>query len=52
MNENTPTISPHQSLVLAGDVLELGAQWSIAVNEWDSFERYMAQLKVYYFDFQ
>lgn len=35
-----------------GDILELGAQWSIAVKDIPAFERYMAQLKCYYFDYQ
>ena len=35
---------------MLGDVLELGAQWSVAVGEFEAFERYMAQLKMYYFD--
>eukprot|EP00730_Choanoeca_flexa_P012858 TRINITY_DN4689_c0_g1_i2.p1 TRINITY_DN4689_c0_g1~~TRINITY_DN4689_c0_g1_i2.p1 ORF type:complete len:255 (+),score=64.79 TRINITY_DN4689_c0_g1_i2:114-878(+) len=36
--------------LLSRNVLELGAQWSVAVGEFDGFERYMAQLKAYYFD--
>jgi hypothetical protein len=35
-----------------GEVLELGALWSIEVQELESFERYIAQLKVYYFDYR
>lgn len=43
--------------VLARSVLELGAQWSIKHNEeveekMASFERYLAQLKAYYFDYR
>lgn len=38
-------------LILARDILELGAQWSILNKDIPSFERYMAQLKCYYFDF-
>jgi len=37
---------------LARDVLEIGAQCSIAVCDIPSFERYMSQLKTFYFDFQ
>jgi len=36
----------------AGDILEIGAQWSIAVKDIPSFERYMAQLKCYYLDYR
>ena len=36
----------------AGETLELGAQWSIKKGDVEAFERYMAQLKVYYFDFR
>jgi len=40
-----------QELIVARDVLEIGAHWSIAVKDIPSFERYMAQLKCYYFDY-
>ena len=36
----------------AGDILEIGAQWSILKKDIPSFERYMAQLKCYYFDYK
>jgi 26S proteasome regulatory subunit N12 len=39
-----------QELLLGRDVLELGVQWSARVGDVQSFERYMAQLKTYYFD--
>uniref|UniRef100_A0A4W3HJT6 26S proteasome non-ATPase regulatory subunit 8 n=1 Tax=Callorhinchus milii TaxID=7868 RepID=A0A4W3HJT6_CALMI len=41
-----------RQLILARDVLEIGAQWSILKKEIPSFERYMAQLKCYYFDYK
>ncbi|XP_053577599.1 26S proteasome non-ATPase regulatory subunit 8 [Bombina bombina] len=41
-----------QQLILARDVLEIGAQWSILKKDIPSFERYMAQLKCYYFDYK
>ncbi|KAJ3658650.1 hypothetical protein Zmor_010377 [Zophobas morio] len=41
-----------QELLLARDVLEIGVQWSIASNNIPAFERYMAQLKCYYFDYK
>lgn len=40
-----------QDLVIARDVLEIGAQWSIAKKDIPSFARYMSQLKCYYFDY-
>jgi len=40
-----------QELVLARDVLEIGVQWSILKKDIPSFERYMSQLKCYYFDY-
>ncbi|XP_022911337.1 26S proteasome non-ATPase regulatory subunit 8-like [Onthophagus taurus] len=40
-----------QELLLARDILEIGVQWSIEAKDIPSFERYMAQLKCYYFDY-
>jgi 26S proteasome regulatory subunit N12 len=39
-------------LFFVGDVLEIGAQWAIAKKDIQAFERYMAQLKTYYFDYK
>ena len=39
-------------LLPTGDILEIGAQWSILRKDIPSFERYMAQLKCYYFDYK
>lgn len=39
------------SLVHSRDVLEIGAFFSIETQKIDSFERYLSQLKVYYFDY-
>eukprot|EP00123_Amoebidium_parasiticum_P019446 comp25645_c0_seq1/m.47016 comp25645_c0_seq1/g.47016 ORF comp25645_c0_seq1/g.47016 comp25645_c0_seq1/m.47016 type:complete len:265 (-) comp25645_c0_seq1:26-820(-) len=39
-----------EEVLLARDVLEIGALWSIKTEDVPSFERYMAQLKNYYFD--
>ncbi|XP_071873230.1 regulatory particle non-ATPase 12 [Bombus fervidus] len=39
-------------LLIARDILEIGAQWSIVTEDIPSFERYMAQLKCYYFDYK
>ncbi|KAJ8256634.1 hypothetical protein COCON_G00187860 [Conger conger] len=41
-----------QQLILARDVLEIGALCGILKKEIPSFERYMAQLKCYYFDYK
>lgn len=41
-----------KELLLARDILELGAQWSIKNQNIPAFERYMAQLKCYYLDYQ
>lgn len=41
-----------QELLLARDILEVGAQWAIASKDIESFERYMAQLKCYYLDYK
>ncbi len=38
--------------LFVGDVLEIGALWSILKKDIPSFERYMAQLKCYYFDYK
>ncbi|XP_076169060.1 26S proteasome non-ATPase regulatory subunit 8-like [Ptiloglossa arizonensis] len=41
-----------KELHIARDILEIGAQWSIVTKDIPSFERYMAQLKCYYFDYK
>lgn len=41
-----------KELVLARDSLEIGAFWAIEKKDPDAFERYMKQLKVYYFDYE
>ncbi|KFM80339.1 26S proteasome non-ATPase regulatory subunit 8, partial [Stegodyphus mimosarum] len=41
-----------KELLVARDILELGAQWSIKNKNIPAFERYMAQLKCYYLDYQ
>jgi len=40
-----------KELLIARETLELGAQWSIKSGNVEAFERYISQLKVYYFDF-
>lgn len=44
--------SAKRELLLARDVLEIGANYSIAVKDVEGFERYMAQLKTYYNDYE
>lgn len=41
-----------QELIVARDVLEIGALYSIESKDNASFERYLAQLKCYYFDYR
>ncbi|XP_011495466.1 PREDICTED: 26S proteasome non-ATPase regulatory subunit 8 isoform X1 [Ceratosolen solmsi marchali] len=48
----TKDTASEKELIIARDVLEIGAQWSIASEDIPSFERYMAQLKCYYFDYK
>eukprot|EP00794_Sanderia_malayensis_P020535 gene20535-22554_t len=52
------TLPSPQELILASklldhcmDILEIGVQWSVLKKDIPSFERYMAQLKCYYFDY-
>lgn len=40
-----------QDLIIARDVLEIGALHSVAVKDTTSFERFLALLKCYYFDY-
>ncbi|XP_014255752.1 26S proteasome non-ATPase regulatory subunit 8 [Cimex lectularius] len=46
------TKASQKELIIARDILEIGAQWSIATKDIPSFERYMAQLKCYYLDYR
>ena len=41
-----------QEILPARDILEVGAQWSIAKKDIESIERYMAPLKCYYLDYK
>jgi len=40
-----------KELIVARDVLEIGAHFSLANEDVEGFERYMAQLKTYYHDY-
>ena len=44
--------APKQELLLARDILEIGVEYSVAMRDIPQFERYMAQLKCYYFDYK
>jgi 26S proteasome regulatory subunit N12 len=48
----TDSQAPQQELVIARDVLEIGAEWSVATQNIQSFERYISQLKCYYYDYK
>jgi len=48
----TSSSCPKQDLIVARDILEVGAFYSIRKQDIVSFERYLAQLKCYYFDYQ
>ncbi|XP_069118027.1 26S proteasome non-ATPase regulatory subunit 8-like [Argopecten irradians] len=48
-DDSAPT---KQELLVARDILEIGAQWAICKHDIPSFERYMAQLKCYYMDYK
>lgn len=41
-----------QELLFARNVLEIGVLWSVTVGDLVSFERYMALLKCYYYDYK
>lgn len=43
---------PVQDLKVARDVLEVGVEHSIVVKDVLSFERFVAQLKSYYYDYK
>lgn len=49
---NSSTNVSTKELFIAREVLELGTQYSIKIGDIPAFERYMAQLKVYYFDYR
>lgn len=42
----------NKELTLARDVLELGALYSVASRDIPSFQKYIAQVKAYYFDYK
>ena len=46
------TAASKEDLAIARDVLEIGAQHSVMRRDIPSFERYFAQLKCYYFDYE
>lgn len=48
----TDAKASQQELVIARDVLEIGTEYSVAVHDIQAFERYMSQLKCYYYDYK
>lgn len=48
----TDVQASQQELVIARDVLEIGAEYSVAAQDILSFERYISQLKCYYYDYK
>lgn len=48
----TDAKASQQELVIARDVLEIGAEYSVAIENIQSFERYISQLKCYYYDYK
>ncbi|KAI5638908.1 CSN8/PSMD8/EIF3K family domain-containing protein [Phthorimaea operculella] len=46
------TTANQKELILARDVLEIGVQWAVAAKDVKAFERYMSQLKCYYYDYK
>lgn len=46
------TKASKEELLIARDVLEIGVQWSVAKGDIPCFERYMSQLKCYYYDYK
>ncbi|RGB40541.1 COP9 signalosome [Rhizophagus diaphanus] len=40
-----------EELLIARDILEIGAYWSVRIKDIPSFERYIAQLNTYYTDY-
>lgn len=47
----SPDESSKMELIVARDILEIGALHSIESKDNHAFERYLAQLKCYYFDY-
>lgn len=41
-----------KELIIARDVLEIAVGYSVITKDIPAFERYMAQLKCYYFDYK
>jgi len=48
-NDEAPS---NKELVLARDIIEMGALYSIASRDIPAYSRYMSQLKAYYFDYK
>lgn len=49
----TGCVSPNKAeLILARDILEVGVEYSVHTKDIPAFERYMCQLKCYYYDYK
>jgi 26S proteasome regulatory subunit N12 len=48
----TDSQASQQELIVARDTLEIGAEHSVMVKNIQSFERYISQLKCYYYDYK
>lgn len=48
----TDKLAKKEELVIARDVLEIGAEHSVASKNIQAFERYISQLKCYYYDYK
>lgn len=49
----TGCVSPNKAeLILARDILEVGVEYSVHTKDIPAFERYMCQLKCYYYDYR
>lgn len=49
--QNKTTEETKQQLLISREILENAALWSVKQNDIPSFERYIAQLKTYYYDY-
>jgi len=52
LSKSPQDASSKQDLLIAIDILEIGALWAIKKRDIPAFERYMSQLKSYYFDYK
>lgn len=48
----TDSQASQQELIIARDILEIGAEHSVMVKNIQAFERYISQIKCYYYDYK